>query len=277
MIAATPASSKRRAISSADRSDVSAQPWTATRPLRASSPTAMRFGHSRAAPLTSSGSFTAAVPMMTRSTPFSRHVANSASKLDRQWHAFEDALDRAGIDRTAGERAVQIDHVQILEPLSRKAHSLGGRVTIEHGCTPHVALLQAHADAVLQIDSGKQDQRSCPSSPLPALRRMRRRAGRGRLARHITASSGGNWRSRQVPASGSFPDETAYRHSCHAQPWRSQAHHSRNPRSDRPGPPPAGGNYGRNRRAGRQAPTGCLQGEDAAGALPAYSSPYGEF
>src|SRR5882762_424532 len=75
MIAATPASSNRSAISSADRSEVSAQPWTATRPSRASSPTAMRFGQSRAACLTRSGSFTAAVPIMTRSTPFSSHAA----------------------------------------------------------------------------------------------------------------------------------------------------------------------------------------------------------
>src|SRR5215475_5951981 len=75
MIAATPASSKRMAISCADRSQVSAQPWTATRPSRASSPTTMRLGQSRAACFTRSGSFTAAVPMMTRSTPFSSHVA----------------------------------------------------------------------------------------------------------------------------------------------------------------------------------------------------------
>src|SRR6266853_1726075 len=75
MIAATPASSNRSAISSTDRSDVSAQPCTATRPSRASSPTAMRFGQSRAACFTRSGSFTAAVPIMTRSTPFSSHVA----------------------------------------------------------------------------------------------------------------------------------------------------------------------------------------------------------
>src|SRR5262245_55021252 len=75
MIAATPASSNRMAISCADRSEVSAQPCTATRPSRASSPTAMRFGQSRAACFTRSGSFTAAVPIMTRSTPFSSHVA----------------------------------------------------------------------------------------------------------------------------------------------------------------------------------------------------------
>src|SRR5947209_4372614 len=52
-------------------SDCSAQPSTATLPSRASSPTAMRFGCFRAASFTSAGSRTAAVPMMTRLTPFS--------------------------------------------------------------------------------------------------------------------------------------------------------------------------------------------------------------
>src|SRR5260370_11343083 len=75
MMAATPASSNRSAISSADRSEVSAEPCTATRPSRASSPTAMRFGQSRAACFTRSGSFAAVVPIMTRSTPFSSHAA----------------------------------------------------------------------------------------------------------------------------------------------------------------------------------------------------------
>src|SRR4051812_14860627 len=70
-MAATPASSKRRAISSPVSSDCSAQPSTATLPSRASRPTAMRWGYFFAASLTSAGSRTAAVPMMTRFTPFS--------------------------------------------------------------------------------------------------------------------------------------------------------------------------------------------------------------
>src|SRR6516165_4066835 len=75
MIAATPASSKRRAISSAESSELSAQPSTATLPSRASRPTAMRPGKARAASLTRAGSRTAAVPMMARSTPFSSQPA----------------------------------------------------------------------------------------------------------------------------------------------------------------------------------------------------------
>src|SRR5215203_55012 len=69
MIAATPASSNRRARSSALSSDVSAQPSTATLPFLASRPTAIRFGYFFAASFTSAGSRTAAVPMMTRLTP----------------------------------------------------------------------------------------------------------------------------------------------------------------------------------------------------------------
>src|SRR6266851_10481994 len=79
MMAATPASSKRRAIPSAVTSEVSAQPSTATLPSRASRPTATRPGNFFAAPFTSSGSRTAAVPMMTRATPF----ANQASTVLR--------------------------------------------------------------------------------------------------------------------------------------------------------------------------------------------------
>src|SRR3984957_19161993 len=79
MIAATPASSKRCAISSAVTSEVSAQPWTATLPSRASRPTATRPGNFFAALFTSSGSRTAAVPMMTRATP----LASQASTVSR--------------------------------------------------------------------------------------------------------------------------------------------------------------------------------------------------
>src|SRR5205085_2005233 len=67
--AETPASSKGWASSSTEISEVSAQPATATLPPRASRLTATRVGNLRAACLTSSGSRTAAVPMITRVTP----------------------------------------------------------------------------------------------------------------------------------------------------------------------------------------------------------------
>src|SRR3569833_479662 len=75
MMAATPASSNRSAISSAGTSEVSAQPSTATLPSRASRPTATRPGNAFAAGLTNSGSRTAAVPMMTRVMPLVSHAS----------------------------------------------------------------------------------------------------------------------------------------------------------------------------------------------------------
>ena len=69
MIAATPASSKARARSVAVMSVSSAQPRVATRPCRASIPTATRPGKARAAARTRSGSSTATVPRITRATP----------------------------------------------------------------------------------------------------------------------------------------------------------------------------------------------------------------
>ena len=47
--------------------------------------------------------------------------------------------------------------MQILEALRLERLRLRGRVAVEHGRARHVALLQPHADAVLQVDGGKQD------------------------------------------------------------------------------------------------------------------------
>ena len=47
-------------------------------------------------------------------------VANAAAELHRDFHRREDALDRRGIHRLAGEGAVEIDDVQIFEALLRE-------------------------------------------------------------------------------------------------------------------------------------------------------------
>ena len=104
------------------KSEVLAQPSTATWPSRASMPTAICSGQSRAASRTRSGSRTAAVPRITRVTPprASRapsHVADAAAELHRQRDRGEDGLDRLGVDRLAREGAVEIDHMQPLEAL----------------------------------------------------------------------------------------------------------------------------------------------------------------
>ena len=70
---------------------------------------------------------------------------------------LEDALDRRGIDRLAGEGAVEIDDVQILEALRLERPRLRRRIAVKHRRARHVALLEPHACAVLEVDGGKQD------------------------------------------------------------------------------------------------------------------------
>ena len=47
--------------------------------------------------------------------------------------------------------------MQILETLPLEGQRLGRRITVEHRRPRHVALLQPHGFAVLQVDGGKQD------------------------------------------------------------------------------------------------------------------------
>ena len=101
--------------------------------------------------------------MMTRLTPLSSQPSTVAMSrmpppsCTRNADRFEDALDRRGVHRLAGEGAVEIDDVQILEALRLEGMRLRGRIAVKHGRARHVALLQAHGEAVLQIDGGKQD------------------------------------------------------------------------------------------------------------------------
>ena len=57
----------------------------------------------------------------------------------------------------AGKRTVEIDDVQIFKTLRGKTFRLGCGIEVEHGRTRHVALLEPHALAVLQVDRGKED------------------------------------------------------------------------------------------------------------------------
>ena len=66
-------------------------------------------------------------------------------------------LDRLRVDRLAGKGAVEIDDMQIFEALLGEGARLRRRIEVEHGGARHVALLQAHALAVLQIDGGKEN------------------------------------------------------------------------------------------------------------------------
>src|SRR6185436_4221613 len=61
------------------------------------------------------------------------------------------------IDRLARERTIEIDDVQILKTRALERGRLFGGIAMKHGCARHVALLQTHAQTVLEIDSRKQD------------------------------------------------------------------------------------------------------------------------
>ena len=112
-----------------------------------------------------------------------RHVADAAAELHAQANRFENAFDRGDVHRLAGEGAVEIDDVQMLEALRLEHMRLRRRVAIEDGGARHVALLQANGQAVLEIDGGKQDHEMLASgaalSAVIAGRPQRVRAKRG--------------------------------------------------------------------------------------------------
>ena len=62
--------------------------------------------------------------------------------------------------RPAGDRAVQVDDVQALRALRGPVPGHRHRVLGEDGGRIHVALLQAHAAAVLQINCGNDEHGS---------------------------------------------------------------------------------------------------------------------
>ena len=47
--------------------------------------------------------------------------------------------------------------MQILKTLGGKSARLRRRIEVEHGDARHVALFEAHALAIFQVDGGKQD------------------------------------------------------------------------------------------------------------------------
>ena len=85
---------------------------------------------------------------------------------------FDDCLDRGHIDRLAGKGAVEVDDMEILETLGLEGVRLRRRIAVKHGRARHVALLEPHADAVLQVDGGEEDHDATVSPPVRAERRI---------------------------------------------------------------------------------------------------------
>ena len=84
-------------------------------------------------------------------------VANAAAELNLHREPGENAPYGLGVDRLAGERAVEIDDMEIFEPLGGERPRLSGGVGAEYGRPRPVALDQANALAVLEIDGGKKN------------------------------------------------------------------------------------------------------------------------
>ncbi len=84
------------------------------------------------------------------------HVADAAAELDREGGRRADRLDGRCIHRLAGEGAVEIDDVEIVEALRLEGLRLRCGVVGVDGGLCHVALAKAHAAAFLEVDRGKE-------------------------------------------------------------------------------------------------------------------------
>src|SRR6185369_3232454 len=81
-------------------------------------------------------------------------VANAAAQLHRDViaHRPENRFDRGIVLRLAGEGPVQVDQVQPSRAFGQPAAGHGRRVLPKGGGLVHVALLEAHAVAVFQVN-----------------------------------------------------------------------------------------------------------------------------
>ena len=102
-----------------------------------------------AASLTSAGSDDDAVDALFEPAFDGGHVADAAAELHAEADGLEDSIDRRGIHRLARKCAVEIDDVEMPEALGLESMRLRGRIAVEHGRAVHVALLEAHGNAVL--------------------------------------------------------------------------------------------------------------------------------
>src|SRR3954451_16087740 len=82
-------------------------------------------------------------------------IANAAAELHRHGDGLQHRLHSQRIHRLAGKGPVEIDDVQIFKPLLGEGPRLCGGIEVEHGRARHVALFEAHALAVFQVNGRK--------------------------------------------------------------------------------------------------------------------------
>src|SRR3712207_9594958 len=71
---------------------------------------------------------------------------------------FRSRLHGGGVHGPPREGAVEIDDVQPLEALTLERETLRGRIVAEDRGLVHVALHEAHAPTLLQVDRGRSEE-----------------------------------------------------------------------------------------------------------------------
>ena len=84
-------------------------------------------------------------------------VADAAAELHRHGDRLEHRLDRRALTGLPAKAPSRSTTCRYSKPCAAKLLRLRGRIEVEHGRARHVALLEPHALAVLQIDRGKKD------------------------------------------------------------------------------------------------------------------------
>ena len=164
MIAATPASSKRRARSRAERVEVFGPAVGCHETFTRVDADGDAAGEGAAGGADQVGVFDGGAAEDDAADAGGEpgldagQVADAAAKLHGDAGSGEDGGDGGGVDRAAGEGAVQVDHVQPWEPGVLPGAGLGGGVVGVDRRLIHGAALEADAGAVLQVDGGVEGE-----------------------------------------------------------------------------------------------------------------------
>ena len=86
-------------------------------------------------------------------------AADAAAELDGDVDVLDDVAHGAGVGGHAFDRAIQIDDVQPFETMLGPGFGLGDGVAVVNRVLVHVALIEADAFAVFEVDGWKNDHR----------------------------------------------------------------------------------------------------------------------